>query len=99
MRSTSPQAATLLRQGWTSLALWIAFGFLIEALIGYRIPALLDDSVRRELFRLAHANGTLLSLVLIVAAISLRLDLIRLGRMGSLALRSAVLLLPLGFLL
>ena len=50
------------------------------------------------MFRLAHAHGTLLNLVLLAAAICARLDLIRLGRMASLGLCSAVVLLPAGFL-
>ena len=66
-------------QGWISLAAWIVFGLLIEGLIGFRSPALLDDSVRREMFRLAHAHGTLLNLVLIAAAICARLDLIEIA--------------------
>ena len=37
-------------QGWISLAASIVFGLLIEGLIGFRSPALLDDSVRREMF-------------------------------------------------
>jgi hypothetical protein len=86
-------------QGWISLAAWIVFGILIEGLSGFRSPALLDDSIRRDMFRLAHAHGTLLNLVLIVAAICARLDLVRLGAIASLALRSAVVLLPAGFLL
>ena len=89
----------MLRQGWISLAAWIVFGLLIEGLIGFRSPALLDDSVRREMFRLAHAHGTLLNLVLVAAAICARLDLVRLGRATSLGLRAAVILLPIGFLL
>ncbi len=95
----SASEAPLLRQGWISLAAWIAFGTLIEGMIGFRTPALLDDSMRRDLFRLAHAHGTLLNLALIAAAICARLDLFRLGPMTALALRSAVVLLPLGFLL
>jgi hypothetical protein len=51
------------------------------------------------MFRLAHAHGTLLNLVLIAGAICARLDLIGLGRMTSLGLRSAVVLLPAGYLL
>jgi hypothetical protein len=100
MRS-SPQPSRcvgLICQGWISLAAWIVFGLLIESLIGFRSPALLDDSVRREMFRLAHAHGTLLNLVLIAAAICARLDLVRLGRLTSLGLRAAVFLLPVGFL-
>jgi len=86
-------------QGWISLAAWIVFGLLIEGLIGFRSPFLLDDSTRREMFRLAHAHGTLLNLVLIAAAICAKLDLVRLGPIASLGFRSAVVLLPAGFLL
>jgi hypothetical protein len=99
MPSTSSETSALIRQGWISLAAWISFGILIEGLIGFRTPALVDDLVRRDMFRLAHAHGTLLNLVLIAAAICDRLELIRLGRFSSLGLRSAVILLPLGFLL
>jgi hypothetical protein len=101
IRSTSePSKSTgLICQGWISLAAWIVFGLLIEGLIGFRSPPLLDDSVRREMFRLAHAHGTLLNLVLIAAAICARLDLIGLGRATSLGLRTAVVLLPIGFFL
>jgi hypothetical protein len=99
MSSATSETAPLIRQGWISLAAWIAFGILIEGFIGYRTPALLDDSVRRDMFRLAHAHGTLLNLVLIAAAICARLDLVRIGRSASLGLRSSVVLLPAGFLL
>lgn len=98
MKSVNEPGA-LLRQGWISLSVWIAFGILIEGLIGFRTPALLDDSIRRDLFRLAHAHGTLLNLALIAAAICARLDLFPLGPIAALALRSAVVLLPVGFLL
>src|SRR3982751_99726 len=97
--SQPSQCAGVLCQGWISLAAWITFGLLIEGLIGFRSPALLDDSVRRDMFRLAHAHGTLLNLVLIAAAICARLELIRLGRLTSLGLRTAIILLPVGFLL
>src|SRR5262247_3038573 len=96
--SQQPRPAGMICQGWISLAAWIVFGLLVEGLIGFRSPALVDDSVRREMFRLAHAHGTLLNLVLIAAAISARLDLVRLGRLTSLGLRAAVILLPIGFL-
>ena len=99
MRSPPQLTTGLIRQGWISLAAWIVFGLLIEGLIGFRSPVLLDDSIRRDMFRLAHAHGTLLNLLLITAAICARLDLIRLGRVTSLGLRAAVVLLPGGFLL
>ncbi len=88
-----------LRQGWISLALWISFGLLIEVLIGFRAPALMDDPVRREMFRLAHAHGALLNLVLIAAAICVRLDLTSFTRPSAAALRTSVVLMPAGFLL
>src|SRR5688500_8561149 len=94
MDSPSHPSAGLIRQGWISLALWIAFGILIEGFSAFRSPAYLDDAVRREMFRLAHAHGTLLNIVLLVAAICARLDLIRLGRMTSAGLCSAAVLLP-----
>lgn len=97
-RDSSAMIARLIRQGWISLSLWIAFGILIEGLIGFRIPALMDDSIRREMLRLAHAHGTLLNLVLIAAAICARLELVCLGRLASTLLRFAVILLPMGFL-
>jgi hypothetical protein len=96
---SAPPSASLIRQAWISLTFWIAFGLLIEAFIGFRIPALLDDSIRRDLFRLAHAHGTLLSVVLLAAGICARLDLIRLSRAGSFGLRGATVLVPFGFLL
>ena len=99
MASTPQQTTGLIRQGWISLAAWIVFGLLIEGLTGFRSPVLLDDSTRREMFRLAHAHGTLLNLVLIAAAICAKLDLVRIGPIASLGLRSAVVLLPAGFLL
>jgi hypothetical protein len=101
MRSSSqqPQCMGMICQAWISLAAWIVFGLLIEGLIGFRSPMLMDDLVRRDMFRLAHAHGTLLNLVLIAAAICARLDLIQLGRITALGLRTAVVLLPVGFLL
>ncbi len=96
----SPDRVTpLLRQGWISLALWIAFGILLEAFNAFRSPAFMDDHVRREMFRLAHSHGTLMNLVLIAAAICARLDLIAFSRMSSVGLRTSVVMLPAGFLL
>ena len=87
---------SLIRQGWISLALWITFGILFEGLCTFRF-SVLDDAVRCEMFRLAHAHGTLLNLVLIAAAICARLELIRVGFKTSVGLRTAAVLLPSGF--
>lgn len=82
-----------------SLAFWMALGLLIEGLIGYRIPALMDDHVRREMFRLAHAHGTLLNLLLLAAAVGARLEMFKLEGATAPVLRAAVVLMPTGFLL
>lgn len=99
MPEPSPHIVPLLRQGWISLALWIAFGILIEGLIGFRTPALLDDPLRRDMLRLAHAHGTLLNLVLIAAAICARLELLTFSGLSAVGFRLAVIFLPVGFLL
>ncbi len=59
----------------------------------------MDDPIRREMFRLAHAHGTLLSLLLVAAALCARLGLLHAPRAAWWALRAAVLAMPLGFLL
>lgn len=91
--------ARMLFQGWVSVAFWMAFGLLLESLLAYKIPAYLMDVQRRELFRLAHAHGTLLGIVLIAAALCLKQSLAKPPRVTGLALQAGAVLLPAGFLL
>lgn len=89
---------SMLRQGWISVAVWMAVGLLLEGLLGYKAPSYLNDQQRRELFRLAHTHGTLLGVVLIVAALTAQ----RFGlppRLAQLALRIGAVMMPVGFLL
>lgn len=91
-------AFSMLRQGWVSVACWMAVGLLLEGLLGYKAPSYLNDLQRRELFRLAHSHGTLLGVVLIVAALTAQ----RFGASPKLAqtsLRIGAVMMPLGFLL
>ena len=44
-------------QSFVSVAAWLTFGLVLEGFLGYKTLAYLQDSVRRELFRLAHAHG------------------------------------------
>lgn len=77
----------------------MTFGLLLEGLIGYKTPAYLHDTLRRELFRLAHAHGTLLSLLLLcLALVCDRFDL-RLANIVTIVLRVGIVLMPVGFLL
>lgn len=85
-------------QGWLSLAFWMSFGLLLESLLAYKAPAYLDDPVRRELFRLAHAHGSLLGVVLVIAATWARGCGAQLSRLAAGALRFGALIMPLGFM-
>ncbi|HEV7683306.1 MAG TPA: hypothetical protein VGO68_14350 [Pyrinomonadaceae bacterium] len=89
----------MLFQGWVSLAFWMVLGLLLESLMAYKAPAYLQDNVRRELFRLGHAHGTVLGLVLIVAALSGERFKVQPARAAQMALRLGAVLMPLGFLL
>ena len=90
--------ASMLFQGWLSLALWMTFGLLLEGLLGYKIPAYLSDSQRRELFQLAHAHGALLSVILVVAAANAKSFALAIPRVAQIALRTGAVLMPMGFL-
>jgi len=86
-------------QAWFSLALFMTFGLLFEGLIGYRSPAYLNDPMRRELFRLAHAHGTILSLLLLIAGFYLASKQIELPKAAMFSLRIGAFVMPIGFLL
>lgn len=85
-------------QGWLSLALWMSFGLLIESLMAYKSPSYLDDPLRRELFRLAHAHGSLFGVVLVIAAMWARSTGVTPSALAVLALRFGSVVMPVGFL-
>ena len=89
----------LIFQAWCGIAVWMAFGLLLEGFIGFRTPVYLLDPTRRELFRLAHAHGTLLSLLLLGAAFSLKQNSLAENKYGVLALKIGTVLMPAGFFL
>ena len=62
------------RFGWWSLLLFAAFGLALEALHGLKVGSYLSVSsvARRLMWTLAHAHGTLLSVVHLVFALSVR---------------------------
>src|SRR5437879_12361672 len=63
-----------LRFGWWSLLVFLSLGLTVETLHGFKIGWYLDvgNEVRRLLFTLAHAHGTLLALVNIAAGLTAR---------------------------
>ncbi len=91
--------------GWGGLFLFAALGLVLESLHAFKVDSYLnaDHEARRLLWRLAHAHGTLLSLVQIAFAWTLtRLPDTHFPKPMGLAsgsLTSAWLLLPGGFFL
>jgi hypothetical protein len=89
--------------GWWSLTVFTALGLLLEAGHGLKLGWYLDVSsaTRRLSFTLGHAHGTLLGVLNLAFAFSLRhakLSAVAVAR-ASFALRAVTVLLPLGFLL
>lgn len=92
------------RIGWWGLFAFVCLGLALEAMHGFKLGFYLDPGARwkRELWRLAHAHGTLLAVVHIgFAAGLMHLGGWTVGRLklASLCLIDALLLLPLGFFL
>jgi hypothetical protein len=96
---TTTKLSGLLQQGLITLAFWMTFGLLLEGFLGYKIPAYLNDDIRRELFRLAHTHGALFSIVLIVIALCTKADFIKPNSYAQNALRIGSVMMPTGFLL
>lgn len=101
---SDPQIVTRhLRFGWWSLAAFGTLGLVLELLHGFKIGAYLDaaNETRRLMWTLAHAHGTLLGLLHLGFALTVRTAAVPPARLGQastgLALASA--LLPGGFFL
>ena len=58
-----------LRLGFLLLAVSLGLGVTLEALHGFKLQAYLHSELRRELWRLAHAHGTLLGLLCLVFSV------------------------------
>src|SRR5678815_3566055 len=88
--------------GWWSLLVWLSLGMVLEGMHGFKVRWYLDvvNEARRLMFTLAHSHGTLLALVNLAFAATLRPaegDAARLARCAS-CLQWAGILMPLGFL-
>jgi hypothetical protein len=97
----NPQRTWCGRTGSIGLLAWLAGGIVLEGLHGFKFSVYLEDGMRRQMWTLAHAHGTLLSLASIVLAWA--------GPLGSLPpararwcdrlFAAGAVMLPLGFLL
>jgi len=89
--------------GWWSLLCWLTLGIALEAMHGFKVGWYLDvvNDGRRLQLTLAHTHGTLLALMNILFAISLRSDAgpVQLLARASTCLKWAAILMPIGFLL
>jgi hypothetical protein len=91
-----------LRFGWWSLLVFLSLGAILETLHGFKVGWYVDvgNETRRLMFTLAHAHGTLLALVNIVAGVTARfVERFALRSSVSFALIWAAILLPAGFFL
>jgi hypothetical protein len=86
--------------GWWGLAVFVGLGAALELLHAIKAPSYLEAAheTTRLMLRLAHAHGTLLSLVNIAYALTLRAHPAARSVASALMLASLV-LLPGGFLL
>jgi len=91
-----------LRHGWWSLFIFLALGVVLETLHGFKLGWYLnvDVEMRRLMFTLAHAHGTLLALVNIALGLTLRnVKGLVITRGASRAILWGAGLLPAGFFL
>jgi len=93
-----------LRIGWWSLVLFLTLGMVLETLHGFKIGWYLgvSNETRRLVWTLAHAHGTLFSLIHLAYAATLNMPRLIPGgwcATASAFLSSATILLPGGFFL
>jgi hypothetical protein len=91
-----------LRFGWRALLAYLLLGIVLETLHGFKVAWYLDvgHEMRRLMFTLAHAHGTLFALINIAAGLTARsVKGFELAAPASWALLWAALLLPAGFFL
>lgn len=90
--------------GWCAILLFLSLGAILEALHGFKIGLYLDlaNATRRHMWTLAHAHGTLLGILNVIFALSVRVFCTQREswlKPASACLAGATALLPLGFLL
>lgn len=87
-----------LRLGFLLLAISLSLGVSLEALHGFKVQAYMASEMRRELWRLAHAHGTLLGILcLVFASLAPRHIAEPSQRSISRQIMAGAVLMPLGF--
>lgn len=90
-----------LRLGWAMIGVFLTLGLILESFHLIKLPFYLDLRLRRELWTLAHAHGTLLGAVNVLLGLSAERLVRDLGRrrLAARLLGVGSLLVPAGFLL
>ncbi len=97
-KAIDPAIGQTVRVGWLLLAVSLPFGLTLETFHAWKAPFYVGSETRREMWRLAHAHGTLLGVVCLVwsalaeahVAVPLRSSVARQLRWGAV-------LMPVGF--
>ena len=98
--ATDPDVRRALVTGFSLLAVSIPFGVTLEALHGFKVEAYLASEMRREMWRLSHAHGTLLGILCLVFAALAERHIPKKARHSvTLQLTAGALLMPIGFFL
>jgi hypothetical protein len=87
--------------GWWGLALYVLLGAILEGLHALKSPIFVDAGreTTRMMLRLAHSHGTLVAVVNILYALTLRGRPAAVRPLASASLLAALVLLPGGFFL
>ncbi len=96
-----PASLACLRLGWAMIAIFLLGGLVLESLHFVKAPFYVDARLRRELWTLAHAHGTLLGAINVLFALTAArhlADETRRARAAAL-LRFGAPLVPAGFFL
>ena len=90
-----------LKLGWLSLFAFASFGVALEMMHAFKVGAYLDvgNDVRRLMWTLAHAHGSLLGLIHLAFAVTQRHVHVRVATVSSRSLSAATVMLPGGFFL
>ena len=101
--SQDEYAGRHLRFGWWTLLVFMVLGLVLDALHGFKVSwyVNVDAQVRRLMWTLAHTHGTLVAIVNIAFALTLRSMSTVPGwtRRASLSLLAGSVLIPAGFFL
>ena len=96
-----PATRKALSWGWLLLAAFLPLGLTLEALHALKVSVYLESAMRREMWTLAHAHGTLLGILCLAFAAVGERSLPEDGARTSTSrwLRAGSVLMPIGFFL